>query len=134
MTINMTSDWLHTTLEKCDLTDFYEPLINKLNITKPVHFNEVTKEDLQNIGISGPARKRLFKAVKEIKAKKDFVPIVKEKKTVQTVQNPIGGLIQENELKLLEKLGDGFSGIVFKAKWDKLADGNFVAVKQLKKG
>jgi len=133
-------DWLQTTLIKCDLIDFYDPLIEKLNITKPQHFNEVTKEDLQGIGISGPARKRLFRAVKETKAKHgakgDFAPIIRGDENsgggdLKSAQ-PVGGLIQDSELQILEKLGDGFSGIVFKAKWDKLGEGNFVAVKQLK--
>ena len=130
-------DWLQTTLIKCDLIDFYDPLIEKLNITKPHHFNEVTKEDLQGIGISGPARKRLFRAVKETKAKKgELVPITRGDEGSGDLKSaqPVGGLIQDSELQILEKLGDGFSGIVFKAKWDKLGEGNFVAVKQLKNG
>lgn len=43
------------------------------------------------------------------------------------------GLIQDNELKLIEQVGDGFSGVVFKAKWTRSAKEKLtVAVKTLK--
>ena len=109
------NDWLYYILKNASLEEYYQQLVTNLNITLPEHFDHVKKQDLEKLGLSQPARRRLLKALKDYKKdpKIPATPINKSqfKESSPTSPSSSGGLIQENEIKLSGKLGDGFSGM-----------------------
>ena len=54
------------------LDQFYRQIHGKLHITRLSHFDHVTEEDLDDLGMAKPEQRRLFEAVKKAKKKSLF--------------------------------------------------------------
>jgi hypothetical protein len=59
---------LYVLLEGIQLERFYQALREKLQISRIVHFNHVKPKDLEQVGMSKPAIRRLLEAVEKSKA------------------------------------------------------------------
>lgn len=46
--------WLLRLLRDIQLAQFYRPILEELNVTRPEHFDFVRPEDLDNIGMGRP--------------------------------------------------------------------------------
>ncbi|XP_006060235.1 non-receptor tyrosine-protein kinase TNK1 isoform X2 [Bubalus bubalis] len=56
--------WLLRLLRDLQLAQFYRPILEELNVTRPEHFDFVRAEDLDGIGMGRPAQRRLAEALK----------------------------------------------------------------------
>uniref|UniRef100_A0A8C9Q592 non-specific protein-tyrosine kinase n=1 Tax=Spermophilus dauricus TaxID=99837 RepID=A0A8C9Q592_SPEDA len=56
--------WLLRLLRDIQLAQFYRPILEELNVTRPEHFDFVKPEDLDGIGMGRPAQRRLAEALK----------------------------------------------------------------------
>ncbi|KAB1266602.1 Non-receptor tyrosine-protein kinase TNK1 [Camelus dromedarius] len=56
--------WLLRLLRDIQLAQFYRPILEELNVTRPEHFDFVRPEDLDGIGMGRPAQRRLAEALK----------------------------------------------------------------------
>ncbi|XP_030609710.1 non-receptor tyrosine-protein kinase TNK1 isoform X2 [Archocentrus centrarchus] len=124
MLMDQDTQWLYQLLAEVQLEKFYLRVRDGLNITRIEHFNYVKDTDLEQIGISRPAQRRLWDALKRYKVFSSRSPDGGE-------QLPAGGpaqgqdgrsrafpcLIQDSELILGEKLGAGSFGVVKKGEW-----------------
>ena len=54
------------------LDQFYRQIHGKLHIARLSHFDHVTEEDLDDLGMAKPEQRRLFEAVKKAKKKPLF--------------------------------------------------------------
>jgi activated CDC42 kinase 1 len=61
------STWLVELLAEVQLDSFYVKLRDNLQVTRLAHFDYVKTEDLERIGMSKPAIRRLLDAVKRRK-------------------------------------------------------------------
>lgn len=59
-------------LKDIQLDQFYRQIHGKLHITRLSHFDHVTKEDLDDLGMAKPEQRRLFEALKKAKKKSLF--------------------------------------------------------------
>lgn len=57
--------WLLRLLRDIQLAQFYRPILEELNVTRPEHFDFVRPEDLDGIGMGRPAQRRLAEALKK---------------------------------------------------------------------
>lgn len=57
-------EWLHQILSEVQLEQFFTKLKDELQVTRIEHFEFVKTEDLERIGMSRPAIRRLMDAVK----------------------------------------------------------------------
>ncbi|XP_047401269.1 non-receptor tyrosine-protein kinase TNK1 isoform X3 [Sciurus carolinensis] len=57
--------WLLRLLRDIQLAQFYRPILEELNVTRPEHFDFVKPEDLDGIGMGRPAQRRLAEALKK---------------------------------------------------------------------
>lgn len=134
------TDWLLTLLREVQLEQFYPKIRDELNVTRPGHFDFVKPFDLDQIGMGRPAQRRLFEAIKRRK------PPVRPKSWMYKVFSAKGGdqvdsppypdspqsppshprgdsecslkcLINERDLNLHERLGDGCFGVVRRGEW-----------------
>ncbi|XP_068164876.1 non-receptor tyrosine-protein kinase TNK1 isoform X2 [Antennarius striatus] len=125
--------WLYQLLAEVQLEKFYLRVRDGLNITRIEHFSYVKESDLEHIGISKPAQRRLWDALRRSKTKSRLwaakAPsgrsldggeqwIVGNAGPAQdTGVRALPCLIQDNELVLGEKLGSGSFGVVRKGEW-----------------
>jgi len=59
-------------LKEIQLDQFYRQIHGKLHITRLSHFDHVTEEDLDDLGMAKPEQRRLFEALKKSKKKSLF--------------------------------------------------------------
>ncbi|KAK6617837.1 hypothetical protein RUM43_014065 [Polyplax serrata] len=126
--------WLYELLQDVQLEQFFSRFRDDLQITRLSHFDYVQPEDLEKIGIGKPGVRRLMEAVKKRKtqqwrktlinkinpfpeAKKGSEKKSKRNATEEMVQQSMSCLIQEKDLTLSGKLGDGSFGVVRKGEW-----------------
>lgn len=135
MLMDQDTQWLYHLLAEVQLEKFYLRVRDGLNITRTEHFNYVKDSDLEQIGISKPAQRRLWEALKRYKTTSR--PRSWMSKGVSS-RGPDGGeqwsgggpapgqeggsralpsLIQDSELVLGEKLGSGSFGVVKRGEW-----------------
>ncbi|KAM9426359.1 non-receptor tyrosine-protein kinase TNK1 [Pholidichthys leucotaenia] len=135
MVMDQDTQWLYQLLAEIQLEKFYLRVRDGLNITRVEHFNYVKEADLEQIGISKPAQRRLLEALKRYKTSlrpKSWIPKVfssrgpdggEQWSGVSPGQGQQGGgrtlpcLIQDSELILGEKLGSGSFGVVKRGEW-----------------
>uniref|UniRef100_G3T5S2 non-specific protein-tyrosine kinase n=1 Tax=Loxodonta africana TaxID=9785 RepID=G3T5S2_LOXAF len=149
----VSSLWLLQLLRDIQLAQFYRPILEELNVTRPEHFDFVRPEDLDGIGMGRPAQRRLVEALKRyrsgLKPKKwvykilgSFTPEQKETTSPSDSPpcppEPEGGLkclIPEGAVRRGELLGAGCFGVVHRGLW-MLPSGQSVpvAVKSLRVG
>ncbi|XP_037665409.1 non-receptor tyrosine-protein kinase TNK1 isoform X3 [Choloepus didactylus] len=147
------SPWLLRLLRDIQLAQFYRPILEELNVTRPEHFDFVRPEDLDGIGMGRPAQRRLMEALKRhrsgFKSKNwvykilgGFAPEQKEATpppdSLPYPPEPEGGLkclIPEGAVRRGELLGSGCFGVVHRGLWT-LPNGQSVpvAVKSLRVG
>ncbi|XP_074654196.1 activated CDC42 kinase 1-like [Tubulanus polymorphus] len=142
-------EWLQGLLAEVQLTQFYVKLRDDLQVTRLSHFDYVKSEDLEKIGMGKPAIRRLLEAVKRRKSarkkslldkilptkpEKDKLTSVSPKKTDNAAtEQGLTCLVNEKDLFLYAKLGDGSFGVVRKGDWTTPAGTKVpVAVKILK--
>ena len=136
------SEWLYELLHQVQLELFYVRIRDELQVSRMQHFEYVQPEDLEKIGMSKPAAKRLLDIIKRRRLKSKltkFLPSVG--KTSATLRKSFNSkstnesnygmskgpaehlaltcLIQDKDIKirdengrLLGKLGDGSFGVV----------------------
>lgn len=120
-------EWLYELLQDVQLMQFLVPIRDDLQITRLEHFEYVKPEDLEKIGISKPGTRRLLDAVKKRKTqqwKKNILTKLIPSGTKQISSKKNGNddvlsftltcLIQERDITLSIKLGDGSFGVVRK--------------------
>lgn len=142
--------WLLRLLRDTQLAQFYRPILEELNVTRPEHFDFVRPEDLDSIGMGRPAQRRLAEALKRhhsrhkpknwvYKILGGFAP--EQKETTPPSDSP-PSLPEPEGLKCLipdgavcrgELLGSGCFGVVHRGLWT-LPSGQTVpvAVKSLR--
>lgn len=112
------------------LIQFLIPIRDDLHLTRLEHFDYVTTEDLENIGLSKPGARRLLDAVKKKRAsqkKKNLInkliPVnskgsTNKKQGEKIVDSDFTScLIEESKITLSVKLGDGSFGVVRRGEW-----------------
>ncbi|XP_039087495.1 non-receptor tyrosine-protein kinase TNK1 isoform X1 [Hyaena hyaena] len=150
----VSSLWLLRLLRDVQLAQFYRPILEELNVTRPEHFDFVKPEDLDGIGMGRPAQRRLAEALKRhrsgLKSKNwvykilgGFAPEQKETTSPSdsprlSLPEPEGGLkclIPDGAVCRGELLGSGCFGVVHRGLWT-LPSGQSmpVAVKSLRVG
>ncbi|XP_023286981.1 activated CDC42 kinase 1-like [Seriola lalandi dorsalis] len=133
MLMDQDTQWLYQLLAEVQLEKFYLRVRDGLNITRIEHFAYVKESDLEQIGISKPAQRRLWEALKRYKANsrsRPWIPKVLsgrgldggEQGSGQAQCQEVGSrtlpcLIQDSELILAEKLGSGSFGVVKRGEW-----------------
>ncbi|XP_029382839.1 non-receptor tyrosine-protein kinase TNK1 [Echeneis naucrates] len=129
MLMDKDTQWLYQLLAEVQLEKFYLRVRDGLNITRIEHFAYVKEADLEQIGISKPAQRRLWEALKRHKAnarsrlriQKVFSgrgsDIVEHTQCQEGVSRTLPSLIQDSELILGEKLGSGSFGVVKRGEW-----------------
>lgn len=134
MLMDQDTQWLYQLLAEVQLEKFYLRVKDGLNITRIEHFNYVKDSDLEQIGISKPAQRRLWEALKRHKTKsRSWMPKAGSGRGVDGGEHWSGGnpaqaqegggsralpcLIQDGELLMGEKLGSGSFGVVRKGEW-----------------
>ncbi|XP_069857623.1 non-receptor tyrosine-protein kinase TNK1 isoform X2 [Dipodomys merriami] len=145
--------WLLQLLRDTQLAQFYRPILEELNVTRPEHFDFVRPEDLDGIGMGRPAQRRLAESLKRyrsgIKPKNwvykilgGFAPEQRKTTTpsesLPVLPEPDGGLkclIPEGAVCRGKLLGSGCFGVVHQGLWT-LPNGQTipVAVKSLRAG
>ncbi|XP_020768676.2 non-receptor tyrosine-protein kinase TNK1 isoform X5 [Odocoileus virginianus] len=145
--------WLLRLLRDLQLAQFYRPILEELNVTRPEHFDFVRAEDLDGIGMGRPAQRRLAEALKRhrsgLKSKNwvykifgGFAPGQKEttppSDSLPSLPEPDGRLkclIPDRAVCRGELLGSGCFGMVHRGLWT-LPSGQTVpvAVKSLRVG
>ncbi|XP_054656395.1 non-receptor tyrosine-protein kinase TNK1 [Dunckerocampus dactyliophorus] len=129
------TQWLYQLLADVQLEKFYLRVRDGLNITRVEHFAYVKEADLEQVGISKPAQRRLWDALKRHKTSQSSRPWMPKGSSGRCpdggeqwssggpAQNQEGSsralpsLIQDNELVLGEKLGSGSFGVVKRGQW-----------------
>nr|KAF6305568.1 tyrosine kinase non receptor 1 [Pipistrellus kuhlii] len=145
------SPWLLRLLRDLQLAQFYRPILEELNVTRPEHFDFVRPQDLDAIGMGRPAQRRLAEALKRHRLghkPKNWVykilgGLAPEQETTPapsdsppSLQEPEGGLkclIPDGAVCRGELLGSGCFGVVHRGLWT-LPSGQSVpvAVKSLR--
>lgn len=123
------TEWLHELLHDVQLTQFFTRIRDDLQVTRLHHFDYVQPEDLEKIGLGKPGIRRLMDAVKKRRAnqwKRSLITKIKStskssssKRSSQTLDSPatLTCLIQEKDVTLSIKLGDGSFGVVRRGEW-----------------
>lgn len=135
MLMDQDTQWLYQLLAEVQLEKFYLRIRDGLNITRSEHFNYVKESDLEQIGISKPAQRRLWDALKRYKSNprgRSWMPKALVSRGPDGGDQWSGGgpaqgqevgnralpsLIQDSELILGEKLGSGSFGVVRRGEW-----------------
>ena len=131
------AEWLLRVLQQVQLEQFYVRIRDHLQISRISHFEYVTPEDLEKIGMAKPAARRLLDLIKR-KRRKAMVskllpsPLGKlsmgtgttgrNKKVPSGSSGTTGSLsltclIQHQDIALQGKLGDGSFGVVRRGEW-----------------
>ncbi|XP_071066441.1 non-receptor tyrosine-protein kinase TNK1 isoform X2 [Dasypus novemcinctus] len=149
----VSSLWLLRLLRDIQLAQFYHPILEELNVTRPEHFDFVRPEDLDGIGMGRPAQRRLTEALKRhrsgFKSKNWVYKILggftpEQKEATPPPDGPphppepeagLKCLIPEGAVCRGELLGSGCFGVVHRGLWT-LPSGQSVpvAVKSLRVG
>lgn len=126
-------EWLYELLSEVQLEQFFSKLRDNLQVTQPSHFDYVKTEDLEKIGMGKPAIRRLLDAVKKRRTSKK--PRILDKILSGTAKRMAddGGraspssrhsgeqsltcLINQRQLMLWGKLGNGSFGVVREGEW-----------------
>ncbi|KAL3269984.1 hypothetical protein HHI36_009040 [Cryptolaemus montrouzieri] len=126
-------EWLKEVLADTQLIQFLISIRDDLQITRLEHFDYVTTEDLENIGLSKPGARRLIEAVKKRRASQKkrnlinkLIPVNSKanvnKKNLQEEKvadsDFTSCLIEESKITLSVKLGDGSFGVVRRGEWN----------------
>ena len=155
------SEWLYELLLQVQLEQFYVRIRDELQVSRLQHFEYVQPEDLEKIGMSKPAAKRLLDIIRRKRFKSKFIKLLPKSGTLRKITNAGGHsepggqsvrvagadhlaltcLIHDKDIKirdeggrLLGKLGDGSFGVVCRGEWSTPAGGILpVAAKILKK-
>lgn len=134
MVMDQDTQWLYQLLAEVQLEKFYLRVRDGLNITRIDHFAYVKESDLEQIGISKPAQRRLWEALKRYKTNsrsRSWMTKVFNSRGPDGDQWTGGSpaqnqdsssralpcLIQDSELILGEKLGSGSFGVVKRGEW-----------------
>ncbi|XP_068569377.1 non-receptor tyrosine-protein kinase TNK1 [Cebidichthys violaceus] len=134
MLMDQDTQWLYHLLAEVQLEKFYLRVRDGLNISRAEHFNYVKESDLEQIGISKPAQRRLWDALKRYKINsraRSGMPKTASGRDRDGGEQWSGGpaqgqegasralpsLIQDSELILGEKLGSGSFGVVKRGEW-----------------
>lgn len=140
-------EWLHELLHDIQLSQFFTRIRDDLQVTRLHHFDYVQPEDLEKIGLGKPGIRRLLDAVKKKRAaqwKKSLITKIRpggsdkknsNKRASQSVENTnvLTCLIQDKDVTLSVKLGDGSFGVVKRGEWTSPSGRTLpVAVKILK--
>ncbi|CAG9763903.1 unnamed protein product [Ceutorhynchus assimilis] len=135
-------EWLKEILNDVQLAQFLVPLRDDLQVTRLEHFDFVKTEDLENIGLSKPGARRLLEAVKKKRAQQKkrnlisrLIPVSAKSQQKRPEEGEIltSCLIQETQIMLGVKLGDGSFGVVKRGEWASPTGKSIpVAVKVLK--
>ncbi|CAG0880872.1 unnamed protein product [Darwinula stevensoni] len=149
---DMGVQWLYELLQEVQLEQFFVRIRDDLQITRLSHFEYVTPEDLEKIGMGKPAGRRLLDAARKRKNqswKKSLISKImpgtssktpSPKSNTSSCVNPqefstssLTCLIKDQDVVLGVKLGDGSFGVVRQGEW-KTPTGQTlpVAVKVLK--
>ncbi|UYV68589.1 TNK2 [Cordylochernes scorpioides] len=127
-------------LREVQLEQFHDRLQKDLQISRLSHFDTVKNEDLQSVGISRPAARRLLEAVRKHRSRKRHSFLSKilntsssnvssggpvaSKPHSEPPEQPVangGGtltcLISQPDITLGNKIGDGSFGVVMKGQW-----------------
>ncbi|KAF5279161.1 hypothetical protein FQR65_LT03407 [Abscondita terminalis] len=131
-------EWLYEVLQDVQLGQFLAPIRDDLQITRLEHFDYVQPQDLEKIGLSKPGARRLLDAVKKKKAqqwKKILMKLMptgskqtsNKKNASEGISSSLTCLIQEKDVTLSIKLGDGSFGVVRRGEWTS-PTGRIVAV------
>ncbi|KAL9970405.1 hypothetical protein ACROYT_G022776 [Oculina patagonica] len=145
---NTEQEKLKDLLKDIQLDQYYRQINGKLHITRLSHFDHVTEEDLDDLGMAKPEQRRLFEALKKAKKKSLFSSFRRKKSKKADAQadttaertscygvagDSLTCLISEQSLTLYEMLGNGAFGYVRRGKWSKNSHKKVhVAVKCLK--
>ncbi|XP_069775910.1 activated CDC42 kinase 1-like isoform X2 [Narcine bancroftii] len=146
------TEWLRQMLKEVQLEQFYLRIRDELNVTRLSHFDFVKTADLERIGMGRPGHRRLFEAVKRRRAMgrpKSWMFKMFSSRSGDYYEEPsyMGGLapsapesdfalkclINDRDLVLHERLGNGSFGVVRRGEW-RLPSGRVlnVAVKCLR--
>ena len=120
------AEWLLNILRQVQLEQFYVRIRDHLQISRISHFDYVTPEDLEKIGMARPAARRLLDLVKKKRRKQIVSKLLpaplgklgtltrKRQEHKPSVQDPLAltCLIQAKDVSLSDKLGDGSFGVV----------------------
>ncbi|XP_041821309.1 non-receptor tyrosine-protein kinase TNK1 isoform X2 [Chelmon rostratus] len=125
MVMDQDTQWLYQLLAEVQLEKFYLRVRDGLNITRIEHFTYVKEADLEQIGISKPAQRRLWEALKRYKTKSRMpkapsgrgLDAGEPAQAQESSSRALPSLIQDSELILGEKLGSGSFGVVRKGEW-----------------
>ncbi|CAN9509660.1 unnamed protein product [Ophioblennius macclurei] len=135
MVMDQDTQWLYHLLAEVQLEKFYLSVRDGLNITRVEHFNYVKESDLEQIGISKPAQRRLWEALKRYKTNsrgRSWMKVFSGRNPENTEQSSaaaasgqsqepssrgLPSLIPDSELHLGEKLGSGSFGVVRRGEW-----------------
>lgn len=139
------TEWLQELLHDVQLSQFFTRIRDDLQITRLHHFDYVQPEDLEKIGLGKPGVRRLLDAVKKRRStqwKKTLITKIKpgsSSKSSKRASQPIETnsaltcLIQDKDVVLSVKLGDGSFGVVRRGEWTSPSGRTLpVAVKVLK--
>uniref|UniRef100_UPI00398E97B2 non-receptor tyrosine-protein kinase TNK1 n=1 Tax=Pristiophorus japonicus TaxID=55135 RepID=UPI00398E97B2 len=146
------TEWLLQLLKELQLEQFYLRIRDDLNVTRLSHFDFVKTVDLERIGMGRPGHRRLFEAVKKRRMvgrpkswmSKMFSPRTGDDydqssyaggatASVPEMDFALKCLINDKDLALHERLGNGSFGVVRRGEW-RLRSGRVlnVAVKCLR--
>jgi len=138
-------EWLQELLHDVQLSQFFTRIRDDLQITRLHHFDYVQPEDLEKIGLGKPGVRRLLDAVKKRRSaqwKKSLITKIKpgssnksNKRSSQSIEasSVLTCLIQDKDVTLSIKLGDGSFGVVRRGEWNSPSGRTLpVAVKVLK--
>ncbi|OXU26922.1 hypothetical protein TSAR_005569 [Trichomalopsis sarcophagae] len=139
------TEWLHDLLHDVQLSQFFTRIRDDLQVTRLHHFDYVQTEDLEKIGLGKPGIRRLMDAVKKKRTaqwKKSLITKIRpgsDKKSNKRASQPVENasvltcLIQDKDVTLSVKLGDGSFGVVRRGEWTSPTGRTLpVAVKVLK--
>ncbi|KAL6268080.1 hypothetical protein P5V15_001169 [Pogonomyrmex californicus] len=139
------TEWLQELLYDVQLSQFFIRIRDDLQITRLHHFDYVQTEDLEKIGLGKPGVRRLLDAVKKRRNaqwKKSLITKIKpgsngksNKRFSQPAETSsvLTCLIQDKDVILSVKLGDGSFGVVRRGEWTSPSGQTLpVAVKVLK--
>ncbi|XP_078042084.1 activated Cdc42 kinase [Augochlora pura] len=123
------TEWLQELLHDVQLSQFFTRIRDEMQVTRLHHFDYVQPEDLEKIGLGKPGIRRLLDAVKKKRNtqwKKNLITKIRPgssakttKRSSQPVEGPTGltCLIQDKDVTLSTKLGDGSFGVVRRGEW-----------------
>ncbi|CAK9818831.1 Activated Cdc42 kinase Ack [Anthophora quadrimaculata] len=123
------TEWLQELLHDVQLSQFFTRIRDDLQVTRLHHFDYVQPEDLEKIGLGKPGIRRLLDAVKKKRNtqwKKSLMTKIRpgsSTKSNKRSSQPVEGssvltcLIQDKDVTLSIKLGDGSFGVVRRGEW-----------------